>query len=123
MTDWRENVIAKVGERVAKDRASGPRGLPWMGMHLRLHPELHAHVRAAAHAHDLSVQTYLRRLLALAVAKELGVTARHLLPLLPQPTAWGGGRENLTDRDTSRRDDGSGWEGLCTHPGCFQSHT
>lgn len=113
---WQERLlqdVAVVGNRTAN---SGPRD-PWVGVLLRVHPDLHAAVKNIAQARGISMQTYLRRLLVIAIAKETGQPLAPLIGKLSSVMVWGPRKPGQGQKET-----GAGFEGMCTHPGCNEIH-
>jgi hypothetical protein len=117
---WEDEVLDGVARTASKTRRSGPAS-DWTGYLLRLHPDLLAALNEIAQNRGVSVQTYLRRLIAMSIAKEKGQRLLKWLALVPPASPYG------TDQTASFRarppERGQGMHGMCTHPGCDQVHT
>ena len=116
---WEDDVLAGVAETAGKTRRSGPAS-DWTGYLLRLHPELLAALNTVAAGRGISVQAYLRRIIAMAVAKETGRPLLSMLGLVPPASPYGNDqtaafRERLPET-------GQTMSGMCTHPGCADVH-
>jgi hypothetical protein len=117
--DWRQTLLQQTEDVAARTAKSGPRR-PWIGFLLRIPPEAHAALREIARSRNVSMTTYLRRLLVMSIAKERGEPLHVWLNRLPAPMAFGDHIQDLTAERTT--DNGIGMEGMCTHPGCHEIH-
>lgn len=115
---WEDDLIEAVGQTARDTYRSGPRS-PWVGYLLRLHPDLRSALFAVAERRGVSVQTYLRRLIAMALTKETSQPLHFWLALLPSATRFGA---DITALQQRPRETGRGMEGMCTHPGCDEVH-
>lgn len=111
--------VHAMAERTQKD---GPRR-PWIGVMLRLPPEMRHAIYRVATAKNHSMNAYIRRLIAMSLVKEGEGSLDQWLEMLPYPL----GPQNIQIKtlDNSYRhknDDGAGMEGMCTHPGCDEIH-
>lgn len=117
---WEDDLLEAVGRTANKTSRSGPSS-PWVGYLLRLHPQLRRALSEVAERRGVSLQTYLRRLIAMEMAKESGEPLAKWLALLPSATKWGTDPEPSFIRDRPP-ETGRGLEGMCTHPGCDEVH-
>lgn len=119
---WQDKVLADVHAMAEKTQSSGP-SKPWIGMLLRLPPELRYALGRVTVARKVSMSTYVRRLIAMSMAKEEGKPLDHYLRQMP--AAMEARNIHLITLDKSfkdKHDDGVGMEGMCTHPGCDEVH-
>lgn len=118
---WQDTLLADVEKVTGKTHKSGPRGVPWVGLLLRIHPDIRAIVRQIGERRNISMNTYLRRLVIMGIHKETGVPLSALLALCP--SAQEPGNRHLSRLQSGGgTDDGIGMEGMCTHPGCDEVH-
>lgn len=118
---WKDALLDGVATTSSRTHRSGPRSHPWVGILIRVHPEVHRRVSAIASKRGVSTSTFVRRLLIMAIAKETGEPLQVWLDRLPEP---------MTPNNTHIRmlqphlgtDTGEGMEGMCTHPGCDLVH-
>lgn len=84
-------------------------------------PEFILLARACAEARGISFSTYIRRPLAVQVAKDSDYTLQQVLTWLPQVKRYAdrGGARGMNNSD---HDNGEGIEGFCPHPGCDGQH-
>lgn len=118
--NWQDRLLQQVEETAARTSLSGPRRQSWIGFLLRMPPEAHLALRDIARSRGVSMTTYLRRLLIMAIAKERGEPLLLWLERLPAPMDYGDHIGKLTQEKT--KDTGIGMEGMCTHPGCNKVH-
>lgn len=116
---WEDDLLDAVGQTAKNTSRSGPAS-PWVGYLLRLDPDLRDALFAVAEARGVSVQTYLRRLIAMSMAKELGGPLGKWLALLPSSAPWG--VDQTVAFQLRPPETGKGLEGMCTHPGCHEVH-
>jgi hypothetical protein len=119
---WQDKVLADVrakdhgteSMRTAFGRALKP-------MHLACTVGFVVYVNRAAAAMGVNRSTFVRRAVAVHAAHALGIDVRTILWESPRARAWG---EHTLPREQSRglRDDGTGIENWCPHPGCDGSH-
>ena len=116
---WEDDLLDAVDRTAKKTWRSGP-AAPWVGYLLRLDPNLRQALSEIAEDRGVSMQTYMRRLCAMAVANERNEPLRKWLKLLPPPAPWG------PDQSSAMKgrppETGQGMEGMCTHPGCREVH-
>lgn len=119
---WQEKVLENVARTSARTQSSRkPEG--WVSLLIRVHPDIRKAIRLIAQERDLSMASYLKRVLITAIVKETGDPLAKWLPLLPNEVPYG--KINSTQRDKKGQrtfDSGIGWEGMCTHPGCNEVH-
>lgn len=118
---WQERVLDGVRETSARTQRSGPRG-EWIGLLLRLHPEMRITLRRVAAAKGMSMNTYVRRLIAMALVNEGSGSLDYWLPKMPAPQPPNGIHIHRLTKGPQEHDDGAGMEGMCTHPGCTAIH-
>ena len=86
-----------------------------------MHPDLRVHLREIGERRNVSMNTYMRRLLIMAIHKETGIPLHVLLAKCP--SAQEPGNRHITRlRSDGGIDNGLGMEGMCTHPGCNEVH-
>jgi hypothetical protein len=120
--DWKKTVVANYEKRhqANSKRAKTVFGRTLRPLQLTATLEFVAFVDRAAQRRDVNRSTYVRRTLAVAVARDLGVPVRVVLWESPKP---GGFRnEKIRVRDGGERDEGQGIEDWCPHPGCDGAH-
>lgn len=119
--NWQEQIVDAVQATTERTRKEGPRGVEWTALLLRIHPDMHKALHDVAAGRGLSMASYWRRLLAMALAKETGQPLAAWLDRIPAPT----GPDNshiAALRNIHTHDDGTGMEGMCPHPGCDVAH-
>ena len=79
-----------------------------------------AYLSAAALSREINRSTYARRVLAVAIAHDLGIDVREVLWHTPVPRPPG--PQKIVGEKSGERDLGEGIEHWCPHPGCDGSH-
>lgn len=120
MSDWREVVMENVRKSTANTQKDAPGA--WVGMILRTHPDIHFAFKKMCEKKDVSMQTYLRRLVVMAIANETGTPLKEMLPKLPATMGYGNSHIKKIRSGQKTFDDGKGMDGMCTHPGCREIH-
>jgi hypothetical protein len=90
-------------------------------MLLRVHPDIHRTIHIIAKQRGVSVTTYVRRLLVMAIVNETQTSLASWLDRMPAPSEPDN-KHIQTLRDEITYDTGAGMEGMCTHPGCRLVH-
>jgi hypothetical protein len=130
-TDWRDDILRRVHQRVDPDppirRRRRPNrseaayasvfGRELYRSTLFLTVEFTGMLDAAAKARDVNRSTYYRRALAVMLAYDLSLPIREVLWWSPAQ-----GRYGRVQTRRGQRDDGDGIEGWCPHPGCDGAH-
>jgi len=115
---WKGNVMAAVKAR-PKDSSEGQ-----VNLLVIVFPAFNRHLDAAALTRGVTRSSYVRRALSVAMAHDLGLPVGRFLRHTISPDArWDSERQRGQDgRYISRRDDGTGIQDWCPHPGCDGSH-
>ena len=122
--DWKDNVARLYDE--SRHTATRRPGKTVFGRELR--PlQLTAtrlfvrYVDKAAAKRGVNRSTYIRRICAIAAAADLGIPVRVILHESPRPDGFKAERLR-TGALAGARDDGTGIEDWCPHPGCDGAH-
>ena len=117
---WQEQVLANVAKATARTQSNGPGD--WVGLLIRVHPDIRKGIRDVCSKRDVSVATYLRRLIVMAIVNETGQPLSEWLPKLPASMGFGNSHITTIRKGEKTQDDGVGMKGMCTHPGCNEVH-
>lgn len=115
---WQDVLLEKHAERERKKGRVTSGVLPRMQFNAM--PAFTRAVDAAARTRNYDRSTYIRRVLALHVARDLGFPLKVLLAACPVPKiprVTGYAMEN-----SNGHDEGEGIDKLCPHPGCDGQH-
>ena len=120
---WQDKALAQVDKVSKRSNRKGPDG-PWVGVLLRIHPDIREAMHRAAKAQGVSMQTWMRRIIVMGVAKQLGTGYAVWMDRMPTPIEYGGGWAHMDTNGLrgQKRDNLTGLSGMCTHPGCDQIH-
>lgn len=117
---WQENILAKHRETVAAKRIGGPFGRDLRPLQFYATVEFVRFLDAAAKAKGVNRSSFVRRALAVAAAGVLGTDVRRIL--FESPCVKTASVEKAIGSTAGVRDDGSGIESWCPHPGCSGEH-
>lgn len=117
---WQEKVLANVARSTAKTQSYGPGD--WVGILIRVHPDIRYALSQFCKKKDISMATYLRRLVVMAIVNETGTPLTEWLPKLPASMGYGNSHITTIRKGQKTQDTGKGMEGMCTHPGCNEVH-
>jgi hypothetical protein len=115
---WKGNVMAAVKAR-PQDSTEGQ-----VNLLVIVFPAFNRYLDAAALTRRTTRSSYVRRALSVAMAHDLMLPVGTFLRHTISPDArWDSARKRGIDgRFISRRDDGTGIQQWCPHPGCDGSH-
>ena len=125
-SDWQETLMERVATRLDKPKVKEHRaGAVYESVFDERLQRLHLHVSVpflfmlskACKERGWNRSTYMRRALAVQIAKDLGVSVLDVLHRSPSE-----GLHGHVQRNRGGRDSGVGIETFCPHPGCTGEH-